>query len=94
MEIADGDTVEVAAGGVKARVAARVTPFIHPEAVFTVHGFGRTVPLLKRAFGVGFADQRMAKGCLEKYDLTGGGIAYLEASVTVRKAAEDEEIAA
>ena len=94
MGIEDGDTVEVAAAGVKGRVAARVTPFIHPEAVFTVHGFGRTVPLLEKAFGVGFADQRMAKGCLEKYDLTGGGIAYLESCVTVRKVAGDEEIAA
>ena len=85
LEIRDGDLVEVSAGGIKADIRARTTPFIHPEAVFTVHGFGRTVPLLERAFGVGLADQRMAKGCLEKYDPVGGGIAYLESMVTVRK---------
>jgi len=86
--------VEVSAGGIKADIRARITPFIHPEAVFTVHGFGRTVPLLKRAFGVGLADQRMAKGCLEKYDPVGGGIAYLESMVTVRKKMLPKEKAA
>jgi len=90
MEVRSGDFIELSAGGVRVNVRAYVTPFIHPEAVFTVHGFGRTVPLLKRAFGVGFADQRLAKGCLELYDRAGGGIAYLESCVRVRKAAEKE----
>jgi len=94
LEIRDGDLVEVSAGGIKADIRARTTPFIHPEAVFTVHGFGRTVPLLKRAFGVGFADQRMAKGCLEKYDPVGGAIAYLESLVTVRRKMLPKESAA
>ncbi|MBW1818524.1 MAG: molybdopterin-dependent oxidoreductase [Deltaproteobacteria bacterium] len=94
MGVEDNDLVEVAAKGVRARVRALVTPFIHPEAVFTVHGFGRTVPVLKRAFGAGFADQRMAKGCLELYDPAGGGVAYQEALVTVRKVDADEEKAA
>ncbi|MEJ2586708.1 MAG: molybdopterin-dependent oxidoreductase [Deltaproteobacteria bacterium] len=92
--IQDGDLVEVSAGGIKADIRAQTTPFIHPEAVFTVHGFGRTVPLLKRAFGVGLADQRMAKGCLDKYDPAGGGIAYLESTVTVRKKLLPKEQAA
>ena len=94
LRIQDGDLVEVSAGGIKADIRARLTPFIHPEAVFTVHGFGRTVPLLKRAFGVGMADQRMAKGCLEKYDPVGGGIAYLESTVQVKKKTSPKEKAA
>ena len=88
--ISEGDIVEISANGVTAEVKALVTPFIHPEAVFTVHGFGRTVPVLKRAFGVGFADQRMAKGCLERFDRAGGGIAYIECLVTVRKAEDSQ----
>jgi thiosulfate reductase/polysulfide reductase chain A len=92
--IREGDLVEISSKGISARVKAHVTPFIHPEAVFTVHGFGRTVPVLKRAFGVGFADQRLAKGCLELYDPAGGGVAYLEALVAVRKVGANEEKAA
>jgi thiosulfate reductase/polysulfide reductase chain A len=91
MGIQNGDWIEVSAGGVKAPIRAIRTGFIHPEAVFTVHGFGRTVPLLKRAFNVGMADQRMAKGCLEKWDPAGGGIAYLESTVSVRRLDPDEE---
>jgi thiosulfate reductase/polysulfide reductase chain A len=94
MGIRNGDWVEVSAGGVKASIRAVGTEFIHPEAVFTVHGFGRTVPLLKRAFNVGMADQRMAKGCLEKWDPVGGGVAYLESTVSVRKLDPSEEKAA
>jgi thiosulfate reductase/polysulfide reductase chain A len=88
--IEDGDLVEVSANGISAKASAQLTAFIHPEAVFTVHGFGRTVPLLKRAFGKGFADQRMAKGCLDLYDPAGGGIAYLEKTVRVKRATERE----
>jgi len=36
----------------------------------------------------------MAKGCLEKYDPVGGGIAYLESMVTVRKKMLPKEKAA
>lgn len=94
MGIEDGNWVEVSAGGVRATIRALRTEFIHPEAVFTVHGFGRTVPLLKRAFNVGMADQRMANGCLEKWDPAGGAIAYLESTVSLRKLDPGEEQAA
>ena len=33
------------AGAYVGRIKARVTPWIHPEAVFMLHGFGATVPL-------------------------------------------------
>jgi len=94
MGIREGDVVEISARGVKAHVRAHLTEFIHPEAVFTVHGFGRTVPVLKHAFNVGFADQRMAKGGLDLFDPVGGGIAYMEAPVAVRKVPEAEGKAA
>ncbi|RJX34298.1 MAG: thiosulfate reductase [Desulfarculus sp.] len=84
--ISDGDTVEVSSNGTKAKGPAKVTDFIHPEAVFMVHGFGRTVPLLTRAFGRGMADQRLMKGKLTDYDKAGGGNNMTETVVTVRKA--------
>jgi len=84
--VADGDLVEVAADGYSAQGKAKVTPWIHPEAAFLLHGFGRTVPLQTRAYRRGIADQRLQKGLLTVYDPVGGGNALTEAVVTVRKA--------
>ncbi len=42
--IQDGDLVEVGSNGHQGRIKAKVTEFIHPEAVFMVHGFGHTLP--------------------------------------------------
>ena len=66
---------------------ASVTPFIHPEAVFMYHGFGRTIPLQTRAFKRGMADQRLQKGFLSRYDPAGGGNTLTECVVGVSKAA-------
>jgi len=41
--IEDGDQVELSNQGYSALGRAKVTPRIHPDAVFVVHGFGRTV---------------------------------------------------
>ena len=50
--IADGDDVEVTGGGAyTGRLKANVTPWIHPDAVFLLHGYGATVPLATRARG-------------------------------------------
>ena len=38
--IKDGDTVEVSSNGYSGKIKAKVTPLIHPEAVFMLHGFG------------------------------------------------------
>lgn len=84
--IADGDTVEVTSGDYTTRGPAKVTPWIHPEAVFMLHGFGRTVPLQTRAFGKGMADQRLMVGLLTSYDPAGGGNNLTECVVTVKKA--------
>jgi thiosulfate reductase/polysulfide reductase chain A len=85
--IADGDDVEIDGGGrYVGRIKARVTPFIHPEAVFMLHGYGATVPLATRAIGVGVADQRLQHGRLYEFDPAGGGCALTETVVRVKPA--------
>jgi len=85
--IADGDEVEVDGGGAYVgTITARVTPWIHPEAVFMLHGYGATVPLARRAFGVGVADQRLQHGKLYDFDPAGGGNAMTETVVRVTPA--------
>jgi len=86
--IADGDEVEIDGGGLYVgRIKAWVTPFIHPEAVFMLHGYGATVPLATRALGRGVADQRLQHGRLYEFDPAGGGCALTETVVRVKPAA-------
>lgn len=86
--IADGDEVEVDGGGAYVgRLPARVTPWIHPEAVFMLHGYGATVPVATRAAGVGVADQRLQHGKLYEFDPAGGSCALTETVVRVRRVA-------
>ena len=84
--IADGDAIEVGDATYWASMRARVTDWVHPEAVFMLHGYGRTVPLQTRAFNRGVADQRLQHGHLFDYDPAGGGIAMTETVVRVRRA--------
>ncbi len=87
--IADGDEVEINGGGkYSAFIKAKVTPWIHPEAVFMLHGFGATIPLATRACGVGVADQRLQHGKLYDFDLAGGGNAMTETIVTIKPKAK------
>jgi len=86
--IGDGDEVEVNGGGrYVGRIKARVTPWIHPEAVFMLHGYGATVPLATRALGRGVADQRLQHGKLYEFDPAGGGCAMTETIVRIKPAA-------
>ena len=88
--IADGDEVEVNGGGsYTGRLKANVTPWIHPEAVFMLHGYGATVPLATRALGLGVADQRLQHGKLYDFDPAGGGCAMTETIVRVRPAPKE-----
>ena len=83
--IGDGDTVEVRGGGSYAgRIKAWVTPWIHQEAVFMLHGYGATVPLATRALGRGVADQRLQDGKLYDFDPAGGGCALTETTVQIK----------
>ncbi len=85
--IADGDDVEVNGGGrYSGRLKAKVTPWIHPEAVFMLHGYGATVPVATRALGLGVADQRLQHGKLYDFDPAGGGCALTETIVRVTPA--------
>jgi thiosulfate reductase/polysulfide reductase chain A len=84
--IVDGDEVEVSGGGgYTGCLKAKVTRWIHPEAVFMLHGYGATVPLARRAFGLGVADQRLQHGMLYDFDPAGGGCALTETVVRVKR---------
>ena len=84
--IADGDEVEIKGGGsYSGRLKAKVTRWIHPDAVFMLHGYGATVPLATRARGVGVADQRLQHGKLNEFDPAGGGCALTETVVQIKR---------
>lgn len=84
--ISNGDRVEVSNRGYSVTGNVKLTPWIHPEAVFMLHGFGRTVPLQTRAYKRGMADQRLQKGMLTVHDPAGGGNAFCECTVRVHPA--------
>ena len=85
--ISDGDEVDVNGGGrYSGRMKANVTKWIHPDAVFMLHGYGATVPLATRALGLGVADQRLQHDKLYDFDPAGGGNALTESVVQVTRA--------
>ncbi len=85
LRIADGEMVQVSSDGHSGLIRAKVTEFIHAEAVFMVHGFGHTLPVESRALGKGVADNAMMPGGLEVWDQAGGAMAMQEHFVTVKK---------
>lgn len=89
MGINEDDWVDVASNGHKGTIKAHVTEFIHPEAVYMVHGFGRQVPLQTRAYHAGVADQKLMKGMLQDMDQAGGGLNLCECFVSVRRSAKN-----
>ena len=90
MGIEDGDWVDInSPGGATGTIKAHVTEFIHPEAVYTVHGFGRQIPLQTRAYHAGVGDQKLMKGLLQEMDPAGGGLCLCECFVTVRRSSKN-----
>lgn len=85
LQIVDGERVTVSRDGYSENIRAKVTPLIHPEAVFVVHGFGHRLPVESRAYGKGLADNCFMQGGLEIWDRAGGSIAMQEHFVTVSK---------
>lgn len=85
MKIVDDEEVEIAADGYVGRIKVMLTEFIHPEAVFMVHGFGHTLTVESRALGKGVADNCLMSKGLDLWDPAGGAIAMQEHFVTVRK---------
>ncbi len=63
----DGDLVEVSSNGVSEKIRVRVSPYVHPEVAFMLHGFGDPVPVRTRSFGRGASDVRLMKGKLKSY---------------------------
>ena len=83
--IATDDEVTVSSSNHSGTIKAFVTDFMHPEAVFMVHGFGHTLPCESRAKGRGIADNELMPKGIKKYDKTGGAISMQEHFVTVSK---------
>jgi thiosulfate reductase / polysulfide reductase chain A len=80
--IKDRDYVEVLAPlGTSVRIRAKVTDFIHPEAVFMLHGFGKTVPLQTRCYEKGGSDALLQENISDRI---GGSPALDETLVQVR----------
>ena len=83
--IVNGDKVLIRSEDQAVSASAYVTEGVHPEAVFMLHGFGRTVPRLTRAYKRGVADQRLQVGGLDLFDPAGGGHALTETVVSIEK---------
>jgi thiosulfate reductase/polysulfide reductase chain A len=85
--IKDGDLLDVTANDASysGTIHAYVTEFIHPEAVYTVHGFGRQIPLQTRSYHAGLSDQKLMSGKLDDWDKAGGAINLCEAFVFVQR---------
>jgi thiosulfate reductase/polysulfide reductase chain A len=80
--IKDGQYVEVASPlKTNGKIKAKVTDFIHPEAVFMLHGFGKTVPSQTRCYQKGASDALLQENISDK---VGGSPALDETMVEVR----------
>ena len=78
----DGQEVEVESPlGTYAGLKAKVTDFIHPEAVFMLHGFGKTVPAQTRCYRKGASDAVLQENISDR---AGGSPALDETFVKVR----------
>ncbi|MDP2991244.1 MAG: molybdopterin-dependent oxidoreductase, partial [Kiritimatiellota bacterium] len=76
--VSDGEVVVVSGNGYSATIKVRLSQYMHPEAVFMVHGFGRSIPAESRAFGKGASDISLMAGGLGKWDSAGGALAFQE----------------
>ncbi len=79
--IKDGVQVEVSSKVGAVRLKAKVTDFIHPEAVFMLHGFGKNVPVQTRCYQKGGSDAVVQENIS---DMVGGSPALDETLVQVR----------
>lgn len=85
--VKEGELVEVSSmvEGYSGTVKAHVTDYIHPEAVYTTHGFGKDIPLQRRSYHSGLSDQKLMVGCLDKWDKAGGCLNLCENFVWVKR---------
>lgn len=64
--IKNGDIVEVSSEDFSGKIKAKVTPFIHPEAVFMYRGFENEVPWKTRSYGKGLNEGRLLRGAFDR----------------------------
>ncbi len=85
--IANGDLVDIAAedNSYTGTMNAHVVDYIHPEAVYMVHGFGKHIPLQSRSYHSGVSDQKLMVGKLDDWDQAGGAVNLCESFVHVRR---------
>lgn len=81
--VKDGQYVQVVSNplNTNGKIRAKVTDFIHPEAVFMLHGFGKTVPAQTRCYQKGASDALLQENISDKI---GGSPALDETLVQVR----------
>jgi len=91
--IAHGDFVDVTSEdeSYTGTVEANVVDYIHPEAVYMVHGFGREIPLQTRCLHAGISDQKLMSNKLDDWDQAGGAINLCEAFVVVRRSVRNSK---
>ena len=82
--IEDGDLVEISCGDVTQTVRAALSDYIHPEVVYTLHGYCREIPLQTRAYKKGMRDNTLMKGLLKVS--VGGNCPIADCFVRIRKA--------
>ena len=80
--VADGDTVEISAGGQSVKATARVTERIHPQAVYLPPHYGAASPHLSQVEGYGARQQALVPRAAE--ETTGAGM-VCEVVVSIRK---------
>lgn len=85
--IANGDLVSISSEdeSYSGPLHAHVVDYIHPEAVYMVHGFGKQIPLQTRSYHAGISDQKLMVGKLDDWDQAGGAINLCESFVLVRR---------
>ncbi len=81
--VKNGEYVEAMSSVGVSRIRARVTDFIHPEAVFMLHGFGKTVPVQTRSYARGASDALIQENISDR---VGGSPVYDDTIVRVRPA--------
>ena len=83
--ISGGQYVEVSSDQGFGKIKAFVTDFIHPEAVFMLHGFGRQVPATTRCYNKGASDTMLQENVT---DMIGGSPGLHDTFVRVRPLSE------
>ncbi|MFH0993927.1 MAG: molybdopterin-dependent oxidoreductase [Pseudomonadota bacterium] len=81
--IRSGDTVEVTSTCGSGSIKAFVTDFIHPDAVFMIHGFGHEAKLATRCYNKGLSDSMIQENITDR---VGGSPALHDTFVTVEPA--------